>query len=291
MRQGLSLLLKTTIGEIEDGWHVGRFSLLADHLASLRNERGAPLYRVTARNRRVNAAADDADLAALAGGDFDQLWLFAVDDCGALTAGDCQAIQDFRARGGGCFLTRDHQDLGACLSRLGAIGATHHFHEANPESEEGRRRVDDTDTPTISWPNYHSGANGDFQRVEGLEPLHPLMRRASGEPIRFLPSHPHEGAVGVPAALAAHGRVVALGRSRKTGTRFNLAVAIDEPGLGRVLSDSSFHHLADYNWDPRHGAPSFVTEPPGEGMLRHNQARSDARRYAENVAAWLSGRL
>ncbi len=281
------LLLKATIGDVTDDWNVGRFSLLAGCLASLRTDAGARLYHVTARNRRTNAAGDDEDLQALAIGRFDQLWLFAVDDTGNLSAADCAAIDRFRKRGGGCLLTRDHQNLGACIAKLGSVGLTQHFQKTNPEPDPARQRVDDTDTPHIAWPNYHSGANGDFQAVETSPPIHPLIRRRSGEPIRFLPSHPHEGAVGVPDAMKEFARVVARGRSLKTRVAFNLAVAIDEPGAGRVVSDSSFHHFADYNWDPRLGAPSFVDEPPGTGMLENIDAQADARQYAENIAAWL----
>jgi hypothetical protein len=282
------LLLKTTICDIVDDWNIDRFARLAGHLASLRDGAGTMLYEVTARNRRTNSWGDDVDLEALAPEGFDQLWLFAVDETGALTAADCEAILRFRARGGGCLLTRDHQNLGACLANLGPIGLSQHFQKANPEPDTARQRVDDVQTPHISWPNYHSGANGDFQAVEAAEPLHVLMRRSCGEPIRFLPAHPHEGAVGVPPSLAAHARVIARGRSLTTGIGFNLAVAIDEPGTGRVVSDCSFHHFADYNWDPRLGAPSFVDEPAGEGMIHNIEAQADARKYAENIAAWLA---
>jgi hypothetical protein len=33
------------------------------------------------------------------------------------------------------------------------------------------------------------------------------------------------------------------------------------------------------------GAPSFVGEPWGDGMQRLPEARADARRYVENIAA------
>ena len=107
------LLLKTTIGPVEDDWHVGRFSRLAAHLAALRAEDGQPLYRVTARDRTENAAGDDVDLAAFAAGGFDQLWLFAVDVTGALTETDAANIEAAQKAGRGVLLTRDHQDLGA----------------------------------------------------------------------------------------------------------------------------------------------------------------------------------
>jgi hypothetical protein len=285
------ILLKTTIGESQDDWGMGRFSLLARHLASLAGPDGRKLYEVVSANRRDTADGDDADLADLAQGRYDQLWLIAADVTGALTAADAANIQAFRAKGGGVYLTRDHQDLGACLAKLGALGATQHFHHLNPEPGDACRRRDDPETLTIDWPNYHSGANGDLQQVEAVAPLHPIMRRASGEPIERLPAHPHEGAVGAPDALKGSARLVARGHSQATGAAFGLCVAVEEPGLGRAVSDSSFHHVADYNWDPRQGCPSFVTEPTGDEVLRNPHALDDVHAYVANIAAWLERRI
>ena len=281
MTDPIRILLKTTIPTTADDWHIGRFAMLADHLAGLRDDHGAPRYRVTARDRLEDAAGNDADIAA---GDFDQLWLFAVDVTGALTSADADAIAAFRQRGGGLFLTRDHQDLGACLLRLGAIGATQHFQTGNPEPDAARHACDDLDTPTITWPNYHSGANGDVQPVTAIDPVHPVIAG-----VATLPAHPHEGSVGVPAGLEGVARVIACGRSAVSGQHFNLAVAVDPPGAGRAVSDSSFHHLCDYNWNPRAGCPTFVTEPAGDAILRDPAGLADAHRYVENIAAWLAG--
>src|ERR1700722_19828631 len=86
---------------------------------------------------------------------------------------DATAIMRFREGGGGILTARDHQDLGSCLLRLGSIGDLNHFHNGNPEP--GARR-DDQDNPNISWPNYHSGANGDYQPVFVDGPVHELLR-------------------------------------------------------------------------------------------------------------------
>jgi len=285
------LLLKTTIGPVEDDWHVGRFSRLAAHLASLRATDGQPLYHVTAHDRTENEAGDDVDLVAFAAGDFDQLWLFAVDVTGALTPTDAANIEAAQKAGRGVLLTRDHQDLGACLTKLGDVGQAQYFQTQNPDPDETRRRRDDPDTPTIDWPNYHSGANGDVQAIEVPAPAHPIMRRASGEVLQHLPSHPHEGAVGIPPTLKDHSAVVAIGTSKATGVKFNIAVAIDGPDRGRAVADSSFHHLCDFNWDPRLGRPSFVTEPPADAVIRNPNLLDDAHRYVENIAAWLDRRI
>ena len=188
-------------------------------------------------------------------------------------------------------LTRDHQDLGSCLCEIPLVGMAQHFQRVNPEPDTEKRRIDDTETAYITWPNYHSGRNGDAQRISALEPLSPLMQRTTGGPLEWLPAHPHEGAVSAPRALGGSARVVARGCSAMTGTEFNLVVSIeggDETGGGRVVADSSFHHFCDCNWDPSAGAPSFVDEPWGDGMQRSPDGQADVRRYVENVAAWLA---
>ncbi|HWS66789.1 MAG TPA: hypothetical protein VN325_28840 [Steroidobacteraceae bacterium] len=285
------VLVKTTIGTLADDWHVGRFSLLTEHLRSLKDSSGGVLYAVAARDRSVNQKGDDTDLVKLADGAYDQLWLIGADETGALTSGDIDNVAQFRRRGGGVLLTRDHQDLGACLTRLGALGATQYFQTANPDPDESHRYCDDLETPSISWPNYHSGANGGLQMISAVHPVHALMRGAAGTAIRRLPAHPHEGSVGVPTALGHVARVVAQGRSVTTGAGFNLCVAVEEPGMGRAVSDSSFHHFCDYNWNPRLGCPSFVNEPVGDDVLSSSDALDDGHRYVENIAAWLAGRI
>jgi hypothetical protein len=285
------ILIKTTIGPVVDDWHVGRFELLGEHLRSLKDASGSALYQVAARNRIENEQGDDVDFVQLADGAHEQLWLIGTDATGALTAADVENISRFRSQGGGILLTRDHQDLGASLTRLGALGKTQFFHTANPEPDESRRRCDDLQTPTISWPNYHSGANGDLQAIAAIPPVHALLQGNSGSVIGRLPAHPHEGAVGVPTELRNSARVVAQGRSLTSGAMFNLCVVIEEPGMGRAVSDSSFHHFCDYNWNPRLGCPSFVTEPAGHAVLESHDALNDGHRYVENIAAWLAGRI
>jgi hypothetical protein len=277
------ILLQTTIVDIPDDWSVGRFSMLADELRRAGHD-------VTARNR--DAGETDPVLSTLDARDYDQLWLMAVDTGDGLSAEDAAGIMRFRSRGGGILTARDHQDLGSGLLRLGSIGRLNHFHDRNPEP--GARR-DDQDTPSISWPNYHSGANGDYQPVLAPEPVHELMRtaRTSSGRIEWFPAHPHEGAVSAPPDVPG-ARVVACGRSTVTGRRFNLAVCVDgEPSaddrpLGRVVACSTFHHFADMNWDTDAGAPSFVTEPPGDEIKRDPSRLAIFKDHVHNIARWLT---
>ncbi|RRN63963.1 hypothetical protein [Caulobacter sp. 602-1] len=284
------ILLQTTIAKTEDDWSIARFGLLRDLLAAATDDAGRPLYAVEARDRAAMGEPDPV-LSRLDESDFDQLWLFAVDVGDGLTEADCGAISRFRAASGGMMVTRDHMDLGSSVCTLGGVGAAHHFHTRNPEPDTGRHIRDDEETQAISWPNYRSGANGDYQLIRPLEPLHPVLADPASPTgaLRYLPAHPHEGAVMAPKDADA--RVIMTGRSQSTGRDFNLAVAFEGDAQGgRAIAQSTFHHFTDYNWDLSRGCPSFVSETPGEGMAREPQALRDTHRYVLNIAAWLGRR-
>jgi hypothetical protein len=285
------VLLQTTIATAADDWHIGRFSLLRDYLADLRDDAGQLLFDVVARDREP-AGAPDSVLSTLDTSSFDELWLFAVDTGDGLTPDDCAAITRFRQRGGGLLVTRDHMDLGSSVCTLGGVGAAHFFHSKNLDPDASHHHVDDTITTDILWPNYHSGANGDFQHISVCAPLHPVLTDPDSPDgmLHSLPAHPHEGAVGKPPNDAT-ARVIATGRSKLSGEAFNLAVAF-EPSAdgGPAIAQSTFHHFADYNWNPAMGAPSFVSEPPGNALEHAPEAQRSIERYVRNLALWLAGR-
>jgi hypothetical protein len=275
------ILLQTTIPARSDDWDVNRFSLLATELRAAGHE-------VLARNRS-DEAGDDPVLAHLDDLDVDQLWLLAVDVGDGLTAAEADAVIRFREGGGGVLSARDHHRLGSCLLRLGSLGLVNRFHD---ESIDPENMNDDRGTPEISWPNFHSGANGDYQPVFITEPAHELMcttRTISGR-IEWFPAHPHEGLVTPEGPFAT---VVAQGRSRATGRRFNLAVALDGEtapngrSMGRAVAESTFHHFADYNWDLSRGAPSFVSETPGNEISSDSAPLTVFKDYVRNLATWL----
>lgn len=152
------ILLQTTIQPQEDDWNIGRFSLLRDHLASLKDQDGQYLYAVTARNRVTPAGQDDPVLSKLDRADFDELWLFAVDVGDGLNDREAAAIEK---------------------------------------------------------------SGGDNHRSS------------------------------------------------------------------RVVSESTFHHFVDYNWDLDRGCPSFLGEKPGHGIKDDPAKLSDIKQYVQNIAAWL----
>jgi hypothetical protein len=228
-------------------------------------------------------------LSGLSRARFDEVWLLGVDGGTALSARDIAAVNAFQREGGGLLTTRDHQDMGMWLRRVERVAKAHFFHakefcEPDPE----RLGPDDLGTTTISWPNYHSGRNGDLQQIEPVDPLHPLLEKPGGARLERFPAHPHEGAVRVPTdePLA---RAVARGRSLASGRSFDLIVAFEAAGPypGRAIAQSSFHHFADYNWDVSRAAPGFVSEAPGDGLRRERAGLVDIRTYVRNAAIWL----
>lgn len=85
--------------------------------------------------------------------------------------------------------------------------------------------------------------------------------------------------------------MIATGTSKVTGTIFNLVVAFEPTAsAGSAVAESTFHHFADYNWDPAKGCPSFVTEAPGNGLAHAPEAQRSIRRYVRNLALWLAQR-
>jgi hypothetical protein len=283
----IKVLLQTTIPTTEDDWSIARFSKVGELLRAQR-EQGTAVFDVTMRDR-MPIGTPDPVLSRLDLSDFDEMWLFAVDVGDGLSSDECAAITRFRAAGGGLLVTRDHMDLGSSICNLGGIGEAHHFHSRNLDPDESRRSADDSFTQTISWPNFHSGANGDYQIIEAVAPLHPVLvdSDSAAGAINFLPSHPHEGDVDAPKFQDA--RVIARGKSKVTGRSFNIAVAFEAGAAGgRAIAQSTFHHFADYNWDTRAGKPSFVTESPGDAIAREPKALADTHRYVINVARWLA---
>ena len=285
--------MQTTIPFVEDDWHIGRFSLLKEHLESLKNESGNALYEVTARNLEKDESGNDKVLNKLDESDFDELWLFALDTDGVLSKEDCQAITKFRQKGKGIFTTRDHQDMGTSLCTIGGIGAAHCFHSRQNDPDDERNKRDDELTTNIDFPNYHSGANGDYQKIKKVGYVHEILKREDGTLIEYFPAHPHEGGIGKPENDNS-ARVIAAGKSKVTNRPFNLIVAFDRSDdahgnrLGRGIAESSFHHLVDYNWDTEMGCPSFLEEPPGFEIRNNPEKLQDVKTYVANLAKWLA---
>src|SRR5215469_11572486 len=137
------ILLQTTIAYEKDNWSIEHFSILTGVLAKLQDRSGNTMFQVTVRDRENLSSGDDRVLSKLDESDFDQLWLFGVDNGGGIGPLDCAAIGRFRRRGRAILTSRDHQDLGISFCALEGIGAANHFHSKNPEPEASRQKPDD----------------------------------------------------------------------------------------------------------------------------------------------------
>ena len=158
--------------------------------------------------------------------DFDELWLFALDTDGVLSKEDCEAITKFRQNGKGIFTTRDHQDMGTSLCTVGGIGAAHYF---NSKQQDPRAKTATNAMmkrrQTLIFQTIIQGANGDYQKIKVVEPVHELLKKTDGSAIEYFPAHPHEGGIGKPENDDS-ARVIAKGKSQTTRERFQSSCRI-----------------------------------------------------------------
>ena len=170
----IRILVQTTTPGGPDDWSVESLSLLAEHLASLRED--GTRFEVTARNREPIRAGTIRCSRSLDRSSFDELWLFALDTGDGLTPPTARESLD-SARAAAASWPRAITRTWASLCATSAALAPRITSRRRTRSRIRRAGTpDDRGTPTISWPNYHSGNNGDFQRIARVEPSHPLLR-------------------------------------------------------------------------------------------------------------------
>ena len=150
-----------------------------------------------------------------------------------------------------------------------------------------------TRTPRRSrGPTTTPGANGDYQPVLAVEPVHPLLRtaRTASGRIGWFPAHPHEGAV-VANGPSRHGRArAAAAPAAGASTSPSRSTARRRPTAARWAVRSP----------NRHSTTSPTTTGISIAVHRHSSLSRPARRsarthpglavfkdYVRNVAAWL----
>src|SRR5215470_6770480 len=79
--RSLSILLQTTIPFAKNDWHIGRFSLLAEHLRRCG-------HKVDCRDRAPTRDGDDDVLSGLANTSYHEVWLFGADAGNGLSPRD-----------------------------------------------------------------------------------------------------------------------------------------------------------------------------------------------------------
>lgn len=120
---------------------------------------------------------------------------------------------------------------------------------------------------------------------------HDLFRGRNGKWIQVLPDHDHEGGVVLPRDFPTETwpvgghfqprpQVIAYGTDRRTGRRLKILAAYDgDPAsVGRILSDSSWHHYFNINLN------SLSANPP------QSPASDQIGQLFSNMAVWLSPR-
>jgi hypothetical protein len=256
-----TILVQTTLGVGEGEWQIDRFSSLVTLLRS-------DGHSVLARNREPRADGSDPVLSSLDNSEFDELWLFAADRGNGLAPDDVRGILRFRERGGGIFAVRDQENIGVSLLNLGSVGIVNHFRTYNRRLRRRTARVTVHSIP----------ADGEYQRIIPLEPVHELLRtpRSPSGVIEFFPSSAHESALSVPP-YAPFARVIAVTANVRTGRTANVAIAIDQEHCndgrpcGRAVTTACLHQFSD-------GRLNRHTDEPAELF----------KDFARNVARWLA---
>ena len=118
---------------------------------------------------------------------------------------------------------------------------------------------------------------------------HELFRGRGSDWISVLPDHQHEGAVIVPNKFPTEvwprchdtqpiPRVIAYGTDRRTGCRLNILAAYngDAAGVGRIISDSSWHHYFNVNL-------KFLS-----ARHLHMPAADQIGQFFSNLVVWLA---
>ena len=234
----------------------------------------------SSQSRRVTAnrtqRGHDPLLCGLADSGFDEIWLFAADRWLRAEWGGLRGHHRLPAARGRH--PRDARPPGCrvvdLLARRGRRGPLFSHTQPGPGRLAPLRGRQGNRNHFVA--NYHSGRNGDYQRIIRVEPVHDLLRRpdSPAELIEFFSAHPHEGGVGAPEGETG-ARVIAMGKSRMTNRPFNLIVAFEE-GEGREgrfclaspIRSTSRRRAADafdlhhrFNWRANAGRPSFVKTP------------------------------
>jgi hypothetical protein len=154
-------------------------------------------------------------------GQFDQIWMFAVNPGDTLLPGEASAIWKFMQAGGGVFATGDHEALGVGMcGRIPRIRSMRRWYHPGPgpngeplapNRDVGGGRGENDSTTTAAGTDF-DGVPQVIAPVERSAPgiavfihrkyPHPLLCGKDGR-VAVLPDHMHEGLVEVPSDLAA----------------------------------------------------------------------------------------
>jgi len=159
------ILLQTTIQHARMTGLSRGFQSWQIFFRKIEDETGTRLFGITARDRENLASGDDRILSKLDETDFDQLWLFGVDVGGGLGGWIARRSADSVSVAAPSLLRATIKTWGFPFAHSAASVPRITSTPGTPNPIPNGVFADDIETPGISWPNYHSGSNGDFQRV------------------------------------------------------------------------------------------------------------------------------
>lgn len=283
-------------------------------------------YRVTIAHRgNVNAVPNPVVVNSISSfkfdtsvnlKNFDQVWLFAINTGGAITAAEVNAIEKYMNEGGGLFATGDHGFLGAAMCgniprvkdmRYWSDTPAGSNNNTNEVSMAGRRR-NDTNVPRPG----NSIANT-FDHQSDSHPQTIAVRTFGGGKPHFLlsistnirpsgiidimPDHPHEGECKPQTSFTVNGMSIAtqiIATSFVTGGNTSGGKDATDPhcfpsisvfdgrpaNVGRIVIDSTWHHFVNINLNGAGSAQSGLTAGQFEVI----------QQYYMNISTWMTRR-
>jgi len=252
--------------------------------------------------------------------DFDQVWLFGINNGVGLPAAELTVVEAYMNGGGGLFATGDHGTLGSSLcGNITRVKDMRYWADfgANEVGMSQARRNDTNrpkagDSTSLYFDNQSDNIPQNIAvRTFGAGMPHPLLSistsiRPSGI-IDIMPDHPHEGECKQETSFTANGVTVptqiiatsfVLGGSTTAG---GAGKALTEPhcfpsiavwdgrfaNAGRIVVDSTWHHFININLN---GVGSNGGDIPGQQSGLTSSDFIAIRQYFMNISLWMSRR-
>src|ERR1041384_16793 len=285
--------------------------------------RGIVTYQFDLTSRHLDKQRLDSNFL----GKYHEVWIFGVvnreGDPFELADDELAALKDWMDDGGGLFLTGDHSvpfnsqfcqgdlqrflnlgfSLGNRIKRAGEMRLWKGSPTACLESLDNFNTQEGNGSSNLDDPDLD---NDDIAQTlfEMPDPPHPLFWwkiETSGKilPIEKFPDHGHEGKLLKPDTCgeywppqASDPVVAARGLDKRFPDKsrvYDLVMAWDgdTAGVGRIVTDSSFHHYLNINLRKLRGRTGRICGC-GCGYLEPNSDLDQVAQYYANLALWLA---
>ena len=260
-------------------------------------------FEVTFKSRnQPNCNLDQLDIEE----NYDQIWFFGIGSNPVLTSSEIAVLKNFMdKKQGGVFMTGDHANLGAGIGlQIPRAGKMRKWPAPNAQPPVWNSTLREGSTPgfqfsdqsddvpqTLRLRTYPAGTIWSplwWKRVP-----HPLFCSPWG-PIRAFPDHQHEGECTIPNSfpvsewptgsggyqprpdIIAWGKVIDPSANPVREVANTAVYDGHRAGVGRIVTDSTWHHWFNINlW-------GFPGTPSGLDALKKIEA------HFLNIAVWLS---